>query len=273
MTGVVHGAVARRAEVVAAGLAPKLGDQLLHVRGRQVRARDEEQRDVADHRRGGQVGRADRGVREQRRRDAERGGRGDHHRVAVGRGARHLLARDQRSGAGPVLDDHRLTEREAVALGDGAPERIGGRAGREGHEHADRAVGPRGLCAGAGGERGRAEGGRGLQQRATGGHHPRSNSRIGRRPGFAGTTPWPLGRGATPSSGTYSPLTAITGSPATVTRSIVRRCGKQSWGASWWAERLSQMMIVCGAHFTRSGYSGIVAREYRSSRTIRLSSS
>ena len=78
-----------------------------------------------------------------------RGVGGDEHGIAVGRGARGGRA-DHGAGAGLVLDHHGLAGLLRDALADGAPDLVGGAAGREGHDEGD-GLGGEGL--GRGGQR------------------------------------------------------------------------------------------------------------------------
>src|SRR5256885_13263159 len=59
-------------------------------------------------------------------------------RVAVRRGAHCAPDPDGAAGSGDVLDDHRLAERDAHPLADGARDRVGRPAGRERHHDRDR---------------------------------------------------------------------------------------------------------------------------------------
>ena len=69
-------------------------------------------------------------------------------RVAVGRGARQLGRADRAALAWLVLDHDRLAERGAELLANHARQDVGGAAGRERHDVADRLVGPvRAVCA------------------------------------------------------------------------------------------------------------------------------
>ena len=78
------------------------------------------------------------------------------HRVAVGRCPRDELGADRAAGARMVLHDERLAEDLAHALGQDAPEHVGGPARRERHDELHEVVG-KGLGAGAAGGDGEAE--------------------------------------------------------------------------------------------------------------------
>ncbi|HUD86463.1 MAG TPA: hypothetical protein VMR17_08410 [Xanthobacteraceae bacterium] len=67
-----------------------------------------------------------------------------HQRVAVGRGARDVLGRNEAAGAGAVLDVKLLAECFAQRLGIKAAKRIGGAARRKRHHDAHRP--PRPVC-------------------------------------------------------------------------------------------------------------------------------
>ena len=228
----MHGAVAWRAEGVAIGLAPKQRDELGQARDLEVRPSDQQQADAADHRHADEVGRHGRGRREHRRRDRQCRARGHQQLIAVGQRLRDHARAEQGAGAGPVLDDDRLAEAGTKVLGDEPAERVGQRARRIRHRDLDEAIGEGRLREADRRDR-RETGGqcpqdpapRPTRHAASGATSPRSNSRRGRSPGAAGATLWPSGSASTPTSGVYGPLTPITGSPATVTRFIVRRCG------------------------------------------------
>ena len=61
-----------------------------------------------------------------------------HERIAVGRRFGRKLGRNRPAGAGPILDDDRLSERNVQFLADDARGDIGAAAGRRGDYHADR---------------------------------------------------------------------------------------------------------------------------------------
>ena len=65
-----------------------------------------------------------------------------HQRVAVGLGARHLLAADIAAGAGDVLHHHGLAEPGRQPLGHEAGDDVRTGAGRERHHKLDRLIGP-----------------------------------------------------------------------------------------------------------------------------------
>jgi len=89
--------------------------------------------------------------------------------VAVGRGLGGGVDADHRARAGLVVDDHRLAQRLRQLRADEARDEVGGAAGGEGHDHADRPGGP---CALRACERGQGrQCGRALQQRAAPGVH------------------------------------------------------------------------------------------------------
>ena len=82
------------------------------------------------------VGLLGHGERADRQRRAVR----QHQRVAVGRGAHHVLPAQRAAGAGLVVDDHRGAQRLAQRLGDDARDDVAGAAGGEGDDDADRLV-------------------------------------------------------------------------------------------------------------------------------------
>ena len=59
-------------------------------------------------------------------------------RVAVGLGLGHVVGAQRGAGAGLALDDHGLAEALRQLLGQRARQHVGGAAGREGHDQADR---------------------------------------------------------------------------------------------------------------------------------------
>ena len=59
--------------------------------------------------------------------------------VAVARARHHVVRGERRAGAGLVIDDDRVPERRAQAIGDEARRNVGRPAGREADHHADRA--------------------------------------------------------------------------------------------------------------------------------------
>ena len=77
----------------------------------------------------------------ERRRRNDVIGRGVQQRVAVGLGGRDRLGADGGAGAGPVLDDHRLTQRRGQMVADQPSDDVDRRAGGERHDDLDRPVG------------------------------------------------------------------------------------------------------------------------------------
>ena len=65
-----------------------------------------------------------------------------HQRLAVGLGARHLLAADIAAGARDILHHHGLAEPGRQPLGHEAGDDVGAGAGRERHHELDRLIGP-----------------------------------------------------------------------------------------------------------------------------------
>ena len=90
------------------------------------------------------LGRVERHLRVQVRIDRHRAARAHEQRVAVGRLLGHEVAGDVAVGAGAVLHHHRLAQRLRQRLRHGARDLVGGAAGREAHDHADR-LGREGL--------------------------------------------------------------------------------------------------------------------------------
>ncbi|CFP65720.1 Uncharacterised protein [Bordetella pertussis] len=87
------------------------------------------------------------------------GAAGNDQGVAIRGGAGGLAHADIAAGAGAVLDHDGLFEVGAQFLGQRAGEDVGGLAGRERHEHADRTLG----IVGVGGEAGGGQGKTGAQ--------------------------------------------------------------------------------------------------------------
>ena len=85
---------------------------------------------------------------DQVRRDDQRPERGDEEGVAIGRRALDPRGADGAGGAGLVLDDEGLPEGLRELRADRAGDRVGGAAGREGHDERDGLLGP-GLGVGA----------------------------------------------------------------------------------------------------------------------------
>ena len=86
-----------------------------------------------------------------RGRDRKRSGRPEQQRVAVRLGARRGLGTERGARAGPVLDDHLLSEPAGQLVRDQASHRVDRAARRKRHDHLDQ---PRGIllrCGGSGG--------------------------------------------------------------------------------------------------------------------------
>jgi hypothetical protein len=131
----------RGAEVDLARIGLGVGDQLLHVLGREIHIGGEDQRRNSGERHRDEV---------LRRIERElalvqghvRGIAGDHgqHRVAVGCGLRHEVGAEDAVGSGPIVDHDRLAERARHLLRDHAGDDIGDAAAGVGHHPADRLV-------------------------------------------------------------------------------------------------------------------------------------
>jgi hypothetical protein len=115
-------------------------DELLEVRRREILAGDEDHRVAGEPRNRIEVleeivfKRIDRAVRNVGAEMADTDG------VAVGRRGHHAADPDRATGAGDVLDQHRLAERGAHALAEHARQHVGRAAGGERHDDGDRAV-------------------------------------------------------------------------------------------------------------------------------------
>ena len=143
-----------RAVVELARIGLGVGDELRDRLRRHVRA---DHHDVRQQRRGGDRGemleRIDVEARIERGRDAERAGRAEQQRVAVGVGGGGGLEADGGARAGAVLDDHLLAEACRHRLAGQPRHGVDRAARRERHDHLDRLV-RIGLRAGAGGDAG-----------------------------------------------------------------------------------------------------------------------
>jgi hypothetical protein len=124
-------------------VCPRVGDELRQVVGRQILAREQQQRRLGHEQDRRKVGR---GIVE--RRFVERLVRGvrahvsEHELIAVRRGPRDARAAQHPASAADVLDDHFLAERLRDARGEDAADRVGRPAGGEWHHHRDRAGRP-----------------------------------------------------------------------------------------------------------------------------------
>ena len=127
----------RAGRPVGVGLEP--GDQLLDVRGRQILAPDDTLRADREH-----LERLKIGLHVERQRIHRAATDigcplADADGVAVGGRAIETGEADGAAGAAHVLCDHRLAERGPHVFGDEPRNDVGDAAGREGHDHSDRA--------------------------------------------------------------------------------------------------------------------------------------
>ena len=127
------------AEVDLAGIAFGVGDEFLQVFGGKILAQRDDAEGLCHHGYGCERV----GLERQHRIDRVSGGIGagiaDRDGVAVRLSTRGTRQRGRAAGAGDILDHDRLPEARAHLLGDGARDDIGGTAGRERHDHGDRA--------------------------------------------------------------------------------------------------------------------------------------